>query len=446
MGLLNLLSGIGNITMSNYETINITYKKSRIAIIGLGYVGLPLAVEFGKKRDVIGFDINKNRIDELNNGLDSSLETTFDEINAADNLVFTNNVNDIKDCQIFIVTVPTPIDHENKPDLNLIKKSCIMVGSLLKKNDLVIYESTVYPGVTEEICVPILEKESGLIFNKDFYCGYSSERINPGDKEHRLAMIKKVTSGSTPEISTEVDELYQEIIIAGTHKAQSIKIAEAAKVIENIQRDVNIALINELSIIFNRLNIDTKSVLDAANTKWNFMPFKPGLVGGHCISVDPYYLLHKALEVGYNPEMITAGRNINNSMGNHIVEQVINLMTKKCNKISNSNILIMGFTFKENCPDIRNTRVIDLVNGFHKHNLNIDVYDPFVNKREILDKYGIKVVDKPSEGKYDAIVFAVAHNEFKKLSLKQIKNFGKDNLVIYDIKYLLDANQVDGRI
>ena len=446
MGLHILLIGTENIIMSNLKKFNITYKKSKIAIIGLGYVGLPLAIEFGKKRDVIGFDINKNRIDELNNSLDLSLETTSEEIKAANNLVFTNNLNDIKSCQIFIVTVPTPIDHENKPDLNLLKKSCNMVGSLIKKGDLVIYESTVYPGVTEEICAPILEKESGLIFNKDFYCGYSSERINPGDKEHRLTMIKKVTSGSTSEISTEVDKLYKEIIIAGTHKAPSIKIAEAAKVIENIQRDVNIALINELSIIFNKINIDTKSVLDAANTKWNFMPFKPGLVGGHCISVDPYYLLHKAQEAGYKAEMITAGRKTNNSMGYYIVEQVINLMSQKCSKILNSNILIMGFTFKQNCPDIRNTKVMDLVNGFRKHNLNIDIYDPFVNKNEVVNMHGVNIIDEPGEGKYDAIILAVEHDVFKELSFKQIKNFGKEKSIIYDIKHILEIDQVDGRL
>ena len=432
--------------MSDLKKINLTYKKSKIAIIGLGYVGLPLAVEFGKQRNVIGFDINKKRIDNLIKGLDVSLETTFEEINAAKNLIFTNNINDIKNCQIFIVTVPTPIDQVNKPDLSLLKKSCAMIGSLMKKGDLVIFESTVYPGVTEEICVPIIEKQSSFIFNKDFYCGYSSERINPGDKEHRLVMIKKVTSGSTPEISTVVDDLYKEIIIAGTHRAPSIKIAEAAKVIENIQRDVNIALINELAIIFNRLGIDTKAVLDAASTKWNFIPFKPGLVGGHCISVDPYYLLHKSLEIGYKPEIITAGRKINNSMALYIVEQVINIMSKKLIKILNSNVLIMGFTFKENCPDIRNTQVINLVKGFQKNNLNIDVYDPFVNKDEVLNQYDIKVIDKPVQGKYDAIILAVDHDKFKELSFKKIKSFGKDKSIIYDIKYLLDADQVDGRI
>ena len=432
--------------MSNFEKFNISYKKSKIAIIGLGYVGLPLAVEFGKKREVIGFDTNKNRINDLNNLLDSSLETTPEEIKSAKKLIFTNNIDEIKSCQIFIITVPTPIDSKNKPDLTLLKRSCNMIGSIIKKNALVIFESTVYPGVTEEICAPILEKKSSLIFNKDFFCGYSSERINPGDKGHRLTMIKKVTSGSTPEISLEVDQLYLEIIKAGTHRASSIKIAEAAKVIENIQRDVNIALINEFSIIFNKLNIDTTSVLDAAKTKWNFIPFKPGLVGGHCISVDPYYLLHKAKEVGYKAEMITAGRKINNSMGHYIVEQVINLISKKCGKILNSNILIMGFTFKDNCPDIRNTKVLDLINGFREYKLNVDVYDPFINKNEVEKNYGINVVDKPEKGKYDAIVLAVEHDLFKKISFKRIKNFGKEKSIIYDIKNILKIDQADGRL
>ncbi len=432
--------------MSNLRELIKIYKKSKIAVIGLGYVGLPLALEFGKKRDVIGFDINKKRIDELIKRVDSSLETTQEEMKNAKYLIFTNNLNDISECKIFIITVPTPVDHLNKPDLNLLKKSCVMVGSLLKQGDLVIYESTVYPGVTEEFCVPILETTSNLIFNKDFYCGYSSERINPGDKEHRLTMIKKVTSGSTPNISSVVDNLYQEIITAGTHQAESIKIAEAAKVIENIQRDVNIALINEFAIIFNKLGIDTKSVLDAARTKWNFLPFNPGLVGGHCISVDPYYLLHKALEEGYNPEMITAGRKINNNMGSYIVKQVIDLMSDKFIKIVNSNVLIMGFTFKGNCPDIRNTQIMSLIENFKRKKVDIDVFDPYINKDEVLKEYGIEVIDYPIHGKYDAIILAVEHDEFRKLSFKQIKDFGKDISVIYDIKYLLDKNQVDGRI
>jgi UDP-N-acetyl-D-glucosamine/UDP-N-acetyl-D-galactosamine dehydrogenase len=418
----------------------------KIALIGLGYVGLPLAVEFGKKRTVIGFDINKPRVDDLKNGVDSTLEATSEELKDAVHLSYTTNLDDVKDCEIFIITVPTPIDKHKRPDLTPLEKSSESVGSILKKGDIVIYESTVYPGATEEVCVPILEQQSGLIFNKDFYCGYSPERINPGDKEHRVTTIKKVTAGSTPEIATEVDELYQEIIIAGTHKASSIKVAEAAKVIENTQRDVNIALINELALIFNKLDIDTESVLEAAGTKWNFLPFRPGLVGGHCIGVDPYYLTHKALEVGYNPEMILAGRRLNDSMGSYVSDQVSKLMTKKRIHVVDANVLIMGLTFKENCPDLRNTRVVDIVEEFEGFNCNVDVYDPWVDKDEAVYECGIKPIDQPVEGKYDAILLAVAHDEFKALSLEQIKAFGKDNHVLYDIKYLLDANEVDGRL
>jgi UDP-N-acetyl-D-galactosamine dehydrogenase len=418
----------------------------KIALIGLGYVGLPLAVEFGKKRKVIGFDINQNRINELKDGIDVTLETTAQELKEADQLSYTSNLDDIKDCGIYIVTVPTPIDKHKRPDLTPLEKSSESVGKILKIGDIVIYESTVYPGATEEICVPILEKQSGLKFNQDFYCGYSPERINPGDKEHRVTTIKKVTAGSTPEIAIQVDELYQEIIIAGTHKASSIKVAEAAKVIENTQRDVNIALINELALIFNKLDIDTEAVLEAAGTKWNFLPFRPGLVGGHCIGVDPYYLTHKAIEVGYNPEMILAGRRLNDNMGSYVADQVSKLMTKKRIHIVDANILIMGLTFKENCPDLRNTRVVDLVEEFEGFNCNVDVYDPWADKDEAVHEYGIKPIDQPVEGKYDAILLAVAHDEFKELSLEQIKAFGKGNHVLYDIKYLLDANEVDGRL
>jgi UDP-N-acetyl-D-glucosamine/UDP-N-acetyl-D-galactosamine dehydrogenase len=421
-------------------------KNKKIALIGLGYVGLPLAVEFGKKRAVVGFDINQPRINDLKNGVDSTLETTPEELKEAVHLSYTTNLDDIKDCTIFIVTVPTPIDKHKRPDLTPLERSSEAVGSILKKGDIVIYESTVYPGATEEVCVPILEQKSGLIFNKDFYCGYSPERINPGDKEHHLTTIKKVTAGSTPEVATEVDNLYLEIIIAGTHKASNIKVAEAAKVIENTQRDVNIALINELALIFNKLDIDTESVLEAAGTKWNFIPFRPGLVGGHCIGVDPYYLTHKALEVGYNPEMILAGRRLNDSMGFYVAGQVSKLMTKKSIHVVDANVLIMGLTFKENCPDIRNTRVVDLVEEFEGFNCNVDVYDPWVDKDEVEHEYGIKPIDQMVEGKYDAILLAVAHDEFKELSLEQIKAFGKDKHVLYDIKYLLDANEVDGRL
>jgi UDP-N-acetyl-D-glucosamine/UDP-N-acetyl-D-galactosamine dehydrogenase len=418
----------------------------KIAIIGLGYVGLPLAVEFGKKRTVVGFDIDQPRINDLKNSIDSTLETTSEELKNAVHLSYTTNLDDVKDCEVFIITVPTPIDKHKRPDLTPLEKSSEAVGSILKKGDIVIFESTVYPGATEEVCVPILERQSGLVFNKDFYCGYSPERINPGDKEHRVTTIKKVTAGSTPEIATEVDELYQEIITAGTHKANSIKVAEAAKVIENTQRDVNIALINELALIFNKLDIDTESVLEAAGTKWNFLPFRPGLVGGHCIGVDPYYLTHKALEVGYNPEMILAGRRLNDSMGSYVADQVSKLMTKKRIHVVDANVLIMGLTFKENCPDIRNTRVVDLVEEFEGFNCNVDVYDPWVDKDKAIYEYDIKPIDQPVKGKYDAILLAVAHDEFKELSLKQITAFGKDNHVLYDIKYLLNANEVDGRL
>ena len=419
---------------------------SSIAIVGLGYVGLPLAVEFGRKRKVIGFDINETRIQELKKGIDKTLETTNQELRDAIHLSYTSLLEDLRHCKIFIVTVPTPIDKEKKPDLVPLERATEAIGSILKKGDIVIYESTVYPGATEEVCVPILEEKSSLSFNKDFYCGYSPERINPGDKEHRITTIKKVTSGSTPEIANKVDDLYQEIITEGTYKASSIKVAEAAKVIENTQRDVNIALINELSLIFNKLDIDTESVLKAAGTKWNFLPFRPGLVGGHCIGVDPYYLTHKALEIGYNPEMILAGRKINDSMGFFIADQVSKLMVRKGIEVTDANILIMGLAFKENCPDIRNTRVVDLVNEFKGSNCNIDVYDPCVNKDDANDEYNIKLIEEPIKGKYDAIVLAVAHDIFKDFSIEQIKDFGKDNYVLYDIKYLFGNNEVDGRL
>ena len=422
------------------------YTDSSIAIVGLGYVGLPLAVEFGSKRKVIGFDINEDRIKDLKKGIDNTLETTNEEIKDATHLSFTNCLEDIKDCKIFIITVPTPINEDKKPDLSPLENASKAIGSVLKKEDIVIYESTVFPGATEEICVPILEAKSGLSFNEEFFCGYSPERINPGDKEHRISTVKKVTSGSNPEIATKVDDLYQEIITEGTHKASSIKVAEAAKVIENTQRDVNIALINELSLIFNKLNIDTESVLEAAGTKWNFLPFRPGLVGGHCIGVDPYYLTHKALEVGYNPEMILAGRRINDNMGFFVADQISKLMNEKGIDVEDANILIMGLTFKENCPDIRNTRVVDLIEQFDNFNCSTEVYDPWVDTGAAMDEYKIKLIEEPVEGKYDAIILAVAHDIFKNLSSVQIKTFGKENHVIYDIKYLLDNEDVDGRL
>ena len=443
MVLLNLLNGIENITMPNFREHNSTVKKSRLAVIGLGYVGLPLAIEFGKKRSVIGFDINEKRVDELKNGLDSSFEVSNEEFKQALNLIYTNNIDDIKSCEIFIVTIPTPVDDKNKPDLTLLHKCCDMIGSFIKKDDLVIFESTVYPGATEEVCVPIIEKKSGLTFNKDFYCGYSPERINPGDKEHRISSVIKVTSGSTPDISIKVDELYKEIITVGTHRAPSIKVAEAAKIIENTQRDVNIALMNEFEMIFNKLNIDTKSVLDAASTKWNFLPFKPGLVGGHCIGVDPYYLAYKSLEAGHNPAMITVGRKINDNMALYVGDQVKKLMIKKGINLVHSNILIMGLTFKENCPDIRNTKIIDLINRICKFSSNIDVYDPWAKKIDVKNEYGIDLIDQPIEGKYDTIILAVAHDKFKKMSIKQIRSLTKKNHIIYDLKYILDSNKSD---
>ena len=418
----------------------------KIAIIGLGYVGLPLAIEFSKKREVIGFDINNNRVDELKNGIDITGEMTKQELQNEVSISYTSNLNKLKNCNIFIITVPTPIDKHKRPDLTPLEKSSNSIGKIIKKGDIIIYESTVYPGATEEICVPILEKESGLIFNKDFYCGYSPERINPGDKKHRIADIKKITSGSTPEIATAVDELYQEIILAGTHKTSSIKIAEAAKVIENTQRDLNIALVNELALIFNKIGIDTESVLDAASTKWNFLPFRPGLVGGHCIGVDPYYLTHKANEVGYYPEMILAGRRLNNNMGSYVVNEVSKLMNKKRINVAGANILIMGLAFKENCSDHRNTQVVDLVKMFKDLDCNVDVYDPWVNKEQIDQEHKIKLIETPLKGNYEAIILAVAHDEFKKLSESQIREFGKDKHVLYDVKYLLKANESDGRL
>jgi UDP-N-acetyl-D-galactosamine dehydrogenase len=419
---------------------------SQLAIIGLGYVGLPLAIEFGKKRDVTAFDINEDRIKELKSGFDSTFEIASDDFKLSKNLYFTNNIDDIKNCKIFIVTIPTPVDHKNKPDLSLLKNCCEMLGSFIKKGDLIIFESTVYPGVTEEFCASIIEKKSGLVFNKEFYCGYSPERINPGDKDHCISKIIKITSGSTPEISKKVDKLYKEIILAGTYIAPSIKVAEAAKVIENIQRDVNIALINELSIIFNKLNIDTKSVLDAAETKWNFLPFKPGLVGGHCIGVDPYYLAHKSLQVGHYPEMITVGRKINDNMHLYVAEQIKNHMIIKNINHINANILIMGFTFKENCPDIRNTKIFDLITGIKKYSSNIDVHDPWASKDQVKREYGINLTEQPTKKKYDVIVLAVAHNDFKRLSVRQIKSLGKKNHIIYDLKFLLDLKDTDLRL
>jgi len=420
--------------------------KNKIALIGLGYVGLPLAVEFGKKFETIGFDISEIRVQELKEGKDSTLEVESEDIIQATMLSYTTNPGDIRDCNTYIVTVPTPIDKHKRPDLTPLCKASESIGKLLKISDIVIYESTVYPGATEEVCVPILELQSGLKFNQDFYCGYSPERINPGDKEHRVTTIKKVTSGSTPEIADKVDALYQTIITAGTHKASSIKVAEAAKVIENTQRDINIALINELALIFNKLNIDTEEVLKAAGSKWNFLPFRPGLVGGHCIGVDPYYLTHKATEVGYHPEIILAGRRLNDHIGNYVAKQVTKLMNNKRIHVVDANILIMGLTFKENCPDLRNTRVVDLINEFQNFNCNVDVYDPWIDKVEAKREYDIMPIDTPTEGKYDAIILAVAHDEFKEMGTSGLRKFAKANSVLYDIKYILPKEDVDGRL
>ena len=418
----------------------------KIAIIGLGYVGLPLAVEFGKTYHTVGFDINGSRINDLLDNFDNTGEVTSNELKSSCNLKLTNNPNDIKNCTIFIVTAPTPIDEYNQPNLKPLEDASETVGSYLKKNDIVIYESTVYPGATEEVCVPILEGKSALKFNKDFFCGYSPERITPGDKNHRLTMIKKVTSGSTDKTAEIVDKLYKSIITAGTHKAATIKIAEAAKVIENTQRDVNIALINELAIIFNKLGIDTESVLKAAETIWNFLPFSPGLVGGHCIGVDPYYLTHKAIRVGFNPDMILAGRRINDGMGNYVANQVSKLMTKKRINLVDANILIMGLSFKENSRDIRNTGVADLVFTLQSFNCNVDIFDPLVDKDEAMKEYNLGLINYPENEKYHAIIIAVAHDNFSELSIAAIKKFAKKNHVIYDVKHLLDQFEVDGRL
>lgn len=418
----------------------------KIGMIGLGYVGLPLAVEFGQKYPTVGFDINQHRIKELQSGNDHTLEVSSEELAHATHLTYSANIQDIADCTVYIVTVPTPINEHKQPDLTPLEKASDLLGKVLKTGDIVIYESTVYPGATEEVCVPILEKVSGLKFNQDFYVGYSPERINPGDKEHRVTTILKVTSGSTPEIAEKVDQIYKSIITAGTHKASSIRVAEAAKVIENTQRDVNIALINELALIFNKLGIDTEEVLLAAGTKWNFLPFRPGLVGGHCIGVDPYYLTHKAQSIGYNPEVILSGRRINDGMGAYVVSQLIKLMLKKRIQVQDAKVLIMGLTFKENCPDIRNTRVVDIVAELKTYGVNVDVYDPWVNAAETEAEYGIKPIMQPAKGQYDAMILAVAHQEFKDMSISEIRALGKAHSIIYDLKYLFPADQTDARL
>jgi UDP-N-acetyl-D-glucosamine/UDP-N-acetyl-D-galactosamine dehydrogenase len=417
-----------------------------LGIIGLGYVGLPLAVEFGKKYQVIGFDINVKRIDELRNGKDRTLEVTSEELSETKNLSYTTKLEELKKANVFIVTVPTPVDDFKVPDLTPVLKASESVGKVLKKGDLVVYESTVYPGCTEEDCVPVLEKFSGLKFNKDFYCGYSPERINPGDKEHRVSTIKKIVSGSTPEIAQALNKLYQSIIVVGTHLAPSIKVAEAAKVIENAQRDINIAFVNELSKLFDLMDIDTLDVLEAAGTKWNFLPFRPGLVGGHCIGVDPYYLTHKAVKLGYNPEIILAGRRINDQMGAFVANQLVKLMIKKDHKIYNSRVLVLGITFKENCPDIRNSKVIDIITELKSFGCLIDVLDPWADKEEVNHEYGIDLIcsfDEIKNKSYEGIVLAVAHNQFKELDFPSLRTNGA---VVYDVKGILNRKLVDNRL
>lgn len=418
----------------------------KLAVIGLGYVGLPLAVEFGRSRQVVGFDINQSRITDLRSGNDSTMEITRGELAAAAHLYLTNDVEDLRSSNCYILTVPTPIDSHKRPDLSPLLKASETVGKVLKKGDVVIYESTVYPGCTEEDCVPVLERYSGLEFNRDFFCGYSPERINPGDKEHRVTTIKKVTSGSTPEVAELVDALYREIITAGTHKAESIRVAEAAKVIENTQRDLNIALINELALIFNRMGIDTEAVLRAAGSKWNFMPFRPGLVGGHCIGVDPYYLTHKAQAIGYHPEIILAGRRLNDSMGVYVVSQLVKAMTQRRIHVDGARVLVMGLTFKENCPDLRNTRVVDIVSELRDYHCDVDVFDPWVTVEAAEHEYGIGPITEPEPGSYDAIILAVAHHQFKVMGAHAIRALGKPNAVLYDLKYVLRASEADLRL
>lgn len=420
---------------------------ARIAIVGLGYVGLPLAVEFGKKYPTVGFDINQARLDELRGGHDSTLETSDEELASATQLSYTADAADLKECNIYIITVPTPIDGNNQPDLTPLIKSSTAISKVLSKGDIVIYESTVYPGTTEDDCVPILEAGSGLVFNQDFFVGYSPERINPGDKERRLTTILKITAGSTPEIAETVDQLYRSIIVAGTYKAESIKVAEAAKVIENTQRDINIALVNELALIFNKLGIDTEAVLLAAGTKWNFLPFRPGLVGGHCISVDPYYLAHKAESVGYHPDVIMAGRRINDGMGEYVAMQLMREMMKQRIHVNGAKVLIMGFAFKENCPDLRNTRVVDIVRELQALNVEVTIYDPWVSAKEAKHEYGVDVLTElPAPNQFDGIMVAVAHDQFKTMGEAGVRALGKAQHIVYDLKYVLPRNGSDLRL
>ena len=425
----------------------LTLEDVKLAIVGLGYVGLPLAVEFGKKRNVVGFDISAKRIAELQSGQDHTLEVDPDELEEARNLTYTTELDILRNCNVFIVTVPTPIDENKQPDFTPLIMASETIGRVLKKDDLVIYESTVYPGATEEKCIPVLENVSGLRFNIDFYAGYSPERINPGDKKNRLPNIKKITSGSTPEVANLVDCLYKSIIVAGTHKAPSMKVAEAAKVIENTQRDVNIALMNELALIFNKMNIDTEAVLEAAGTKWNFLPFRPGLVGGHCIGVDPYYLTHKAQSLGYHPEIIVAGRRLNDGMGAYVVSQLVKAMTKRRIQVEGARVLVLGLTFKENCPDIRNTRVVDILKELEEYNVNVDVYDPWVDAEEAKIEYGVSMMEELQNGVYDSILIAVAHREFKLMGAAGVRSLGKpDCHIVYDLKYIIESGGADLRL
>jgi UDP-N-acetyl-D-galactosamine dehydrogenase len=421
-------------------------RNCRIGVVGLGYVGLPLAVEFGKHFETIGFDVNPRRVAQLRKGRDSTLEVSRRELRTAERLTFTTDLEQLRRCRVFIVTVPTPIDGYKRPDLSPLERASESVGAVLRKGAVVIYESTVYPGCTEEVCVPILERVSGLKFNRDFFTGYSPERINPGDKEHRLTTIRKVTSGSTPEIADFVDQLYGTIVTAGTHKTSTIRVAEAAKVIENTQRDVNIALINELALIFNRLGIDTEEVLNAAGSKWNFLPFRPGLVGGHCIGVDPYYLTHKAQEIGYHPEMILAGRRLNDNMALHVAEQITRLMAAKRIHVKGARVLVLGITFKENCPDIRNSKVADVVRELLKQGALVEVYDPWASATECRHEYGLTLVRKLKSARYDAAVVAVAHRQFRELGARGVRRLCRRRHVLYDIKHVFPAAAVDGRL
>lgn len=424
----------------------ININKLKIAVIGLGYVGLPLAVEFGKHHSVVGFDINTSRIAALIAGADDTLEVSDEELALAIHLSYSSDIQTLKDCNFFIVTVPTPIDSSKQPDLRPLIKASEAIASLLKKDDIVVYESTVYPGATEEVCIPVLENISGLVFNEDFYAGYSPERINPGDKEHRVTNILKITSGSNSEVADFVDKVYNLIITVGTHKAPSIKVAEAAKVIENTQRDVNIALINELAVIFNKMGIDTEAVLTAAGTKWNFLPFRPGLVGGHCIGVDPYYLTHKAQAIGYNPEIILAGRRLNDSMGEYVVTQLVKTMIKRRIQVESAKVLILGLSFKENCPDVRNTKVINIVHELQEYNIAVDVYDPWVNTADAEREYSITPISQPLLNQYDGVILAVAHEQFIKMGIDRIRALGKDNHVLYDLKYVFNKEDTDIRL